>query len=428
MRTCLLLLCSFVFFQLPASDLVLRTRVASALGKVTLYPDSTYFKPSNTVFDEGTLFKILGETTLEHEDDAQNQKFKWYRAEAPNGKQGWIFGDELAVVVSNKRVPASLRPYHKHRFAFNNGFEQSIAWVGALEGRDNFHKQDLLNPIYNQFYLIITNEQGRSVHIQYASQSARGEDQLRHFQLYDISGDDIPELILQTSNFPTGSRLENRSLSIFAFQAGTLANILNERMTLTYKPGVASPALFKSIEIDNDMVRVEFIDYVNCKQYKLPHRYDGRGQDSERCLEYVTYTYLWDERRSTLVPFYKESRSTPFGRATRQGISLWNNPSVNGRRLASLSPEQQLQIIKHIEKSSPGQRATNESTHFLYVKTPDGRSGYVLAELLRFVQTDHASLLEAYYKQEKPSKSDWQSDKSFLKIVSKGSSSAANER
>ncbi|MEO1626353.1 MAG: SH3 domain-containing protein, partial [Bacteroidota bacterium] len=307
MRIFVICLLVFAFGkECMASDLVLRTKVASALGRVVLFPDSSYLKPSSLTFEEGTLFKILGETALDHEDDAQNQKFKWYKVEAPNGKSGWVFGDGLAVILPDKQVPDMLRPYHKHRFAFNNGFEQSIIWVGALEGRDNFHKQDLLNPIYNEQYIIITNEQGRSVHIQYAAQSARGSDRLRHFQLYDLSGDDVPELIVQLSGQPVGSQVENRNLSIFAFQAGTLENVFNERMTLTYQHNQASPALFKSIEIDGDLLRVEYIDYVPCGQYSLSHRCDSHDDKKERCLEFVTYTYLWDDRSRQLAPFYKE--------------------------------------------------------------------------------------------------------------------------
>ena len=63
-----------------------------------LYPDSTFFAHSNIFYEEGTLFEVLKETRFEHEDEAQNQKFKWYQVKAPDDKIGWVYGDGLAVV------------------------------------------------------------------------------------------------------------------------------------------------------------------------------------------------------------------------------------------------------------------------------------------------------------------------------------------
>ena len=115
----------FIFscFEAGASDLIFNTRVATVLNTVTLYPDSNYFEQSNTYFSEGELLEILEESVLEHEDDAQNQKFKWYKVRSISGTEGWIYGDGLAVMLPDTHVEPALRNYHKKRYGFNNGFE-----------------------------------------------------------------------------------------------------------------------------------------------------------------------------------------------------------------------------------------------------------------------------------------------------------------
>jgi len=117
----------FVFvvfaFSSKASDLVFKSRVATALNSVTLYPDSSYFEHSDIRFSEGDLFEVLGETTLLHLDDAQNQKFKWYKVRSLSGQEGWIFGDGIGVMMTNENIDSKLQSFHKKKISLNNGFE-----------------------------------------------------------------------------------------------------------------------------------------------------------------------------------------------------------------------------------------------------------------------------------------------------------------
>jgi hypothetical protein len=127
---------SFLFGQL------LPTRPATALNKVVLYPDSSFFQHSSTVYEEGELFEVLGETRYEHEDASQNQKFKWYYVRTPDNKEGWVFGDGVAVMQPIDEIKAPLKIYQQKEIDYAGKGEKIIAWIASIEGKDNFHEQD----------------------------------------------------------------------------------------------------------------------------------------------------------------------------------------------------------------------------------------------------------------------------------------------
>ncbi len=410
-----------------ALDIIFQDKAAMALNTVTLYPDSTFSKHSNIDYKAGELFEILSTSHYEHEDAAQNQKFKWYQVKTSDGKTGWVFGDAVAVILPDRHVEASLKNFHKKRFSFDNGFEKSVLWVASMEGRDNFHENDYLNPLYKEFYLVLTNEQGRSVQINYAGESAMGKSNLKHFQFYDVSGDKIPELIFQKSTYPTGSNLEERSLEIYSFQAGTLLQVFKERMTLNYSDKLPAPSLYKFIEINGPLIRVEYIDYLSCSNYGLPHETGKVKKSQERCMEFVTYTYKWDERLKAYFNLYEESRSAPVTGIRSAGKFLRDKPStIKGKRLNLISRNDPLQVIKHHDAfvSRGGKKLVD---NFLYVKMPNGKTGYVPAHEVGFINTEHAKIIMAYYADTPLHKSKWKSDQSFLTIVSDPDTSVYNK-
>ena len=378
--------------QANATDIIFNSRSASALNKVILYPDSSFLQHSNVSFNEGSLFELLGESQLEHPDDAQNQKFKWYKVKATDGQEGWIFGDGLAVISADHLIDSRLKKYHKKRYSFDNGFEKAITWIASISGRDNFHENDMLNPPYNEFYLVITNERGKSVHINFAGLSAMGKNELHDLKMTDVTGDNVAELILQRNSYPMSSDLENRLLEVYSFQAGTLTKVFEERMTLNYEDDMPSPALSKHIEIADKSIRVEYIDYMPCKSYRLKYPTDLRSRTKERCIEYVTYTYIWDDKLNHYRPLYEESRTTPIAFIKRDGLSLKSKPALSGKYVSFLSTANPLQVIKHYEKIVV-QQGKKKIENYLYVRDEEGTQGYILAKDVRFVGTEHLSLI-----------------------------------
>jgi len=107
-------------------DVIFQNKAATALNTVTLYPDTSFTKHSNIECKAGELFEIISTSYYEHEDAAQNQKFKWYQVKTQTGATGWVYGDGLAVMLPDAHVEAALRNYHKKRFGFSNGFEKAV--------------------------------------------------------------------------------------------------------------------------------------------------------------------------------------------------------------------------------------------------------------------------------------------------------------
>jgi len=399
-----------------ASDDLFDRRTGTAIGQISLYSDSSFLKPANINFEEGQLFEVIGESQLEHEDNAQNQKFKWYQVQTTEGQKGWVFGDGIAVIVPDAQVEDLLKPFHKKKRRFNNGFEVSRIWVAAVEGRDNFHSQDFMNPIYSEQYIVITNDRNRSVHIKYGGVSAMGETKLRRFELHDISGDHIPELVLLSSSTTQNNPVENRNFSIHSFQAGTLEKVLEERMTLTYSNDEPSPALFKHIEIEGQSIRVEYVDYVNCSEYTLSHDFDVKSSKKERCLEYITYTYIWDERVNSFRLLYEKSHSPPIAGVRNIGLALQKAPKLSAARGSVVAINQPIEIIKHYEKFIL-ERGVKKIESYFYVHLGAGEYGYLPAKFVGLVDIKHANLLNQYYSNTPLAKSEWTSPDDFFEII-----------
>ncbi|MEM9819605.1 MAG: hypothetical protein AAF985_00980 [Bacteroidota bacterium] len=410
-----------------ATDIIFKSRAATTLNSVTLYTDSTFSKPSNTFFKGGHLFEVLGESIEEHTDDSENQKFKWFRVRSEDGQSGWIYGDGLAVIVPDDKVKTVLQPFHKKKYHFDNGFDQATLWVATIEGRDNFHEQDYLNPGYEEVYIVITNDRGRSVHINVGGNNARGAYELHHAELFDATGDRIPEILVQTSSLPVGSNVENRNLEVYSFQAGTLSKVFEERMTLNYGDDLPSPSLFKHIEIAPQSIRIAYVDYPICSDAKVNIGKKLKGKKTERCMEYVTYTYLWNERKSRYETLYEANHSFVKGGIRYSGIYLQEKASIASKRIKLIDRSNQLYILKHYEKFIRKGKST-QVVPYLYVRLQSGEEGYVLADKVGFIDLEHAELLTDYYSKPPINRADWKSNTNFLSITNQVDPSASRDR
>jgi len=359
-------------------------RPGTALNKVVLYPDSSFFAHSNIFYEEGTLFEVLAETRFEHEDEAQNQKFKWYQVKAPDDK----ISDDLAA---------------------------TSLWVAGIEGKDNFHEDDYLNPLYKEYYLVLTSRLGKSYHIQFAGESAMGQSELRAFVLQDLTADNIPELLFLKSNLDTDSRLENRVVEIFSFQAGSIAKVFEEKMDLTYAPRERSPALFKFIEIDEQTIRVAYVDYLACTDYSLMLTPKELNKTNEKCLEYVTYSFVWQAATQTYQPLYEESRTAIEGQLIPEKGFLRSEPTYLSTVVEKLAPKSTLKVVQHFEKIIT-QRGNKKVVPYLYVQSPNGNYGYIHAKDVQLQVGEHATILNRFYKNPPLNKLDWTLDTNFLSI------------
>ncbi len=406
------LTCSLLAKADTAAQIILQKKSAISVSPVRLYADSTFSKTTEITFTEGELFEILGETVKEHLDNTQNQTFKWFKIKALNGKTGWIFGDNLAVVLNESSIDIRLKPWNKKEAHFDNGFEKALIWFGSVEGHDEKNKG--INPAYKEFYLIITNDKGKSVSLNLSNINESGKKTLESIYFQDVTNNKIDDIIIQTNTLPSDKNLAERDLEIYTFKAGGLSKIFEERLALNWEDDVPSPAFSKFIDIEGSEIRVAYVDYVPCEKYSLGLSTDVRSKTMERCLEYVTYSFVWDNGKKAFEPFYKESRAPVSGIVTKK-VTLNKGPSVSSEKLAIIPVDDKVLIIKHFD-ALKSEKGVKKVENWLYVKHPSGVYGYMNADDLVFKNVEHAPVLKNYYSKTPLLKQDWKSDAPFVTV------------
>ena len=393
-----------------ATQIILQKRAAITVSSVRFYADSSFTKSTETTFTEGELFEILSETWKEHFDNTQTQTFKWYKVRSLNGQIGWLFGDNLAVVIPELLVDEHLKPYYKKEAHFDNGFENSLLWMAASEG----HDVKKTNPAYKELYFIITNDRGKSVSVNYSNINDLSKKYLQSIHFQDVTDNKTDEIIIETTNLIGEENFEVRNIEIYAFKAGSIDKIFDERLTLMWEQDVPSPAFSKFVDIEGNQIRVAYVDFVPCNKYSLGFSTDIRSKTSERCLEYVTYSFIWDNLKRLFQPLYPESRA-PISGIIKRNLSLRKTPSVSAEKIASLTADDKVLIIKHFEtlKSDKGMKKID---NWFYAKHPSGVYGYLHAEDVVFKNIEHNNVLKTYYEKTPLLKQDWKSTAAFLTV------------
>ncbi len=406
----------FIFFQknLSASvfDLIEKKHVAVSLGAVTLYSDTSFAKATTSVFDEGKLFEIIGETKIEHEDKNQNQRFKWYKIKADNRQIGWLFGDGIAL-ISEAKTPSEINGFHKRKMRFNNGFENAIAWIAEVNGTESKHVTAMMNPLYKETYLVISNENGNSVLINLSGQSVSSEYRLKSLSVEDITGDNSAEIILEKISLNTGNPLENRDVEIYSFQSGTIRKIFEEHLTLTDGDNTPSPSLYKILEINDKNIRISYIDFLKCNHYSQKLVFDLRTQTQERCLEYVTLSYDWNEEKKQFLTLYDESR-TVLEAFSKSNYELYSSPADTAQIIGKTATDELLSVVKSYEQFETDAAQKVTISAWLYVKNQTGVFGYLPAYKVHFGDLEHAVILHDYFNDTPSNRQDWRSDELFL--------------
>lgn len=398
MRLILFFICLFLSFSLFGSttpvDVIFSGRAGTALNSLTIYSDSSFTKPTFSNFSAGTLLDILDETDLEHEDDAQNQTFKWYKVKSTTGKEGWVFGDGLAVIIPEARLDKAFLSSYKKRMKFNNGFEQSVVWMAAIEGHDNFHANALLNPLYFEGYIVITNHRGKSVHIHYGGESTQGVSLVKELQFQELTGDTAPELIMLRMQEGLRSKTPLHTFELYSFQSGTIRKVFEERLDFPDQEESISKCTNKFLELDRNTIRVEYLQSKSCDQYTLPLRTGIGGTSSEQCLELVTYTYHWNISQKKYQILYDANHSAPQAKSKKPGVFLQQSPAQEAARIRSIHPDEYLDVIRQ-QDSWVTERGKQFKVSYFYVRLRDGIYGYVPAQLTRFTN----AVIESQWRQ-----------------------------
>ncbi len=381
-----------------SSDVIFNGRAGTALNALTIYSDSSYTQPTRYSFTAGQLLEIIGETELEHEDDAQNQTFKWYKVRMEGGREGWVFGDGLAVVIPSENLSESVKAYHKKKMKFGIGFENAVVWMAAIEGHDNFHANSLLNPIYQEAYIVVTNHRGKSVHIHYGGESTQGLSGVEEMQFQELNGDLIPELVLLRNNEVLGQKSQQKSLELYSFQAGTIKKVFEERLNLETKEKGQLPSPYKFIELDKKTIRVEYLEAKSCQEYSLSLRTGVLGRSPDKCLEFVTYTYHWNSQSKKYQLLYQENRSAPQVQVKIPGVVLQEAPNASAPRIRSIRPDESLSVIRQHDNWKTTSTGHQSKESFFYVRIKEGNYGYIPVRYCYFAHTALSQQLDDFYR------------------------------
>lgn len=403
--------------QPNAIDIIISKRVAITVSATRMYSDSSYTAPTEIKFNEGDLFEILSETTNEHSDNTQNQTFKWFRIKTMNGEVGWVFGDNLATIVPEYLTDAPLRSFYKRTAHFDNGFENAVIWVASTDGHDDrFKTEARLNPAYKEFYLVITNAQGKSVSINYANVSETSKRDVISFFLKDVDANGTDELIFETQNFSTNSTTKQRQVEIYSFKPGGLTKIFEERTDLQNTNKETSPSISHFIDIDSTSIRVSYIDFINCANYTAANfKTDIKTRTQEQCMEYVTSTLEWNKRTRSFVTLYPLSRA-PVNGQIKLNTYLRSAPQENAPTLIYLLASKKLSIIKVFNDVLVKKNGDKQLQCYFYVVTENNQYGYVLANAVTISDAEHAKLLNSYFSNPPLNISNFRPQQTFLRV------------
>lgn len=392
MRLLYLFLMLFHFLHSNGQTAVWQEKAGVALNNLSLYSDSTFAKPTNIFCKEGDLFEILGKTTRLYEDDAQKQLFYWYRVRTQSGITGWIFGDAIAVSAPAQQLSPALKALQKKQFSK----ERILTWIAAVDGGEMPGETAAFSPPYREEYLVVTLENEKSFPILIGNESNAGFIELSRADISDITGDGLAEWIIQRNSYSPGQRVESRNLEVFGLWEGNFQKLFSEELTLTTAENQSSPAKFKVVELNSKSIRVGYMDYLSCKNYRQHFSTDA-GKLPENCLEYVTYTYLWNPAEGKFKLLYEPSRSAPEAGLRNDGVFLHERPELKSKRVELLSKNIPLSVIKEVKT---GRREFGLSEYWLYVYAPSGVYGYLPASKIGFVHCEHADLLNKFYNGE----------------------------
>jgi hypothetical protein len=405
----LLLLCCATIANANVFEQIKSKKMAIGMGVISLHSDTAHHTQTNTIFKDGALFEVIGCSKTLHFDTDENQKFKWYQVKTSSNQTGWIFGDALAIITPKKQLDSLSAKYLFQKNTFSSGFGEAILWFATIEGIELKGNQYLNNPLYIEQYLIMTNETGKSISLYLSGRGVEGEQQMKSLVFQDINGDAIQEIIVEKNAFNDGSLVDNRSVEAYTFTSAGLTKIFDESLSLKVENDLPSPALYKIVEIDNQLIRVSYIDFLSTDNKAVAASFSNIFR-----LEYVTYTYGWDVASAQFKPLYTESRLPLLGYA-KSNYFLYEKPSDTSAKIARLAPEEALNALQSLNEIIE----KNGETHlksWLLIETKSGQKGYLPAYQIYFGDAEHATVLHDYFNNPPSSLGEWESDEQFLFI------------
>ena len=373
----------FLFLVLSANafESANMEKMAVSISKFILFPDSTFYKQSNIAIVEGETFELIDETKLYHEDDSQTQKYKWYKVKLRSGKVGWAFGNNIAI-FDKTNTDKLVDPARKAKLSYS--YYNSTVWAASSLGYDAVSSAQ--TPFLEK-YLVFTNAAKTSRFVQIGRERVEGKSWVDNIQLVDLNNDSYEEIVVQLESKGAMSETVNQYLEIFTMKHDMMKNIFSEKINLGRASQNVAPINRKFLEIEDGSIRVAYIDYFDCS--------DSYGGS---CMEYVTYSYVWNKSTDKFESLYEPSRTQPVLRPISDNLDLFPGPGLN-QTIAKIDTRETLKVIAQNEKYLKyGGGVVKKKIYFL-VETFDGKRGYIESKDVKFVENDYSKSLNSYYHQ-----------------------------
>lgn len=404
----------WLFFMLFLVQAKAQTGQALVLSTVDLLSDSSFTSNQLSIQHAGDILQITGRSEELHFDKTQNQKFYYYKVINQQNKTGWILGDELAILYLNPSKFVSLNNLTDGPYNIGKGFNQSVFYWGATDGKDETSSHFSARNEYHENYLVFVNQAQQAIYLPTGTQSERGDNVCKGIYLADLTGDNKLEIILFRSLSGKEMGEEVRTLEIYRLVDNEFRLIFDQRLNLYFAPYVQSPGRYKYVDISPDGIRLEYPQYTSCSETHFGAQITQQDVTYQKCMRWVTESYTWDKVSNRFVHFY-EPTSLPFRGKVSKTTFLRQKPQPRSSSIHLLQEATTVKILAHLESwvSIKGQKVARV---FFMVKTLDGTTGYLPSEQLAFEKAKHADLLNRYYHNPFRDKSHWNEEMDFVQL------------
>jgi len=287
----------------------------------------------------------------------------------------------VVVMLPDEKESKAVKGFNKKKFDFKDNFGEAAIWVGAVTGRDIVSLNGK-SPVYREEFLMITNESGQSKAIVLNSNNLFGSTHLRKMEIEDVTGDDIPEILLQRISYSKKDYYSNLNVEIHAFDKTTLVKVFEEAMNLSSQ-GSDSPLKYKYLDAKPGKIRFEYMMPVNCS-------------GGTKCLKHFTDTYFWNADKFMFEALRAPYRSPVKAVAKNDDVELLKMPGDDDSFISYLYRDNMMRVLREESKTIMVDGKAKQQIWF-YVKGATGKLGYVSAKEIEFINISHAALLNGYY-------------------------------
>lgn len=390
-----------LFNSLFANSQEINSNSAVALNAFTLHSEASFTTHSNEVVKEKNLLTILEKSESLALNNYQNQEFHWYKIKTQDGREGYVFGDNIAILV-DRSMKDLYSEHHLSKKNLASNYPSATTWIAELSG---FDAPEYGGEAYKELYMVFTNNFNRCEYIKLENIRSDGENKTEFLEFKDITGDGYEDVIRQTNSKSKEKDFNTKYLEIFSFQKGEMISVLEERISIETYPSKTAPRLSKYFDIEDKFLRVSYLDFVDCESYCCKQGLKNTDANPKSCMEQVTYSYNWNQSSGQFEIFYDKSKVPPHVMPTKPVIDIYPAPGLN-QSVGKVQKGQKVKVFQQIEKYYKYSGTTSIEIYFL-IETQGGKKGYIKAKEVEFVEIDHAAILNEYYQQPPFYSSNW---------------------